>query len=160
MHILWRDITVFSILQGKHLSVQSWQPALCQMSLVCEFCTWNTHATLCVCVWSLFVTWGHKCRSWPPDVGAHATWLFTLNRRCLRSHTLLLLQLWISLFQLLTAGGAGGWGEADKRHLSVCGILGFWLWFVLTPWPNQQSELKQELVSSHVLLRCLHDVRF
>lgn len=56
-------------------------------------------------------------------------------------------------------GKAEGWGKADKRHLSVCGTPGPWLWFLLTNWPNQHSEPKGELVSSHVLLRCLHDVR-
>ncbi len=29
---------------------------------------------------------------------------------------------------------------------------------LLTAWPNQHAEPKGELVSSHVLLRCLHDV--
>lgn len=71
---------------------------------------------------------------------------------------MLLLQLWISLFQLLTAGKAEGWGETDKRHLSACGMPGPRLWFLSTTWPNQHSHPQGELVSIHVLLRCLHDV--
>lgn len=56
------------------------------------------------------------------DVGVNAARLFGLNH--VGAHqTAHCCSLWISLFQLSTAVEAGGWEEADKRHLGESGAL-------------------------------------
>lgn len=65
------------------------------------------------------------------DVATNVSWLFTLNHAGTLS-TRLPLQLWISLFQLLTASKAEGWRDTDKRHLSRRVTPEPQLWFLST----------------------------
>lgn len=114
-------------------------PSACQMNHVCAFCVFHTLQCVSVCtlrpvhllpVWSACFQYGDTSVALgPADVCANAARMFTLNHGGLTSDALLLPQLWISLFLLLTAGGAEGWGAADKRHPSVCGRPRIWLLF-------------------------------